>query len=112
MSITITYGPDRYKNYPKMTILEWSEEQQCFHYNSAGSRATENSNGYRTIGVYVNDKEASYFADFLQVQFIDAGKNLTEKRAIYTLRNLERFILSYRDKIISDYELEQAEYGN
>lgn len=100
---------DRYKVYPKMTKLEWSEEQQCFHYNSTGSEAEENTNGYFTIGVYSDDKEASYFADFLQVQFIDAGKKLTVDRAKHTLRNLERFIFAYRDKIIEDYDLEQAE---
>ena len=106
----ISIGPDRYKNYPKMTILEWSEEQECFHYNSAGSRSPENTNGYETIGVYANDTEASYFADFLQVQFIEPGKKLTAKEAKHTLRNLERFVSAIREKIIQDHELEQAEY--
>ena len=93
-----------------MTILEWSEEQQCFHYNSAGSRAPENSNGYVTIGEYRDDVEASFFCDFLNVQFLEKGKYMTADQAKYTLRNLESFLNAMRTQIISDYELEQSEF--
>lgn len=92
-----------------MTKLEWSEEQQVFHYNSAGSRAKENSNGFVTIGEYTDDNEASFFADFLQVQFLESGKSMKANVAKRTLRNLERFIIAYEPILRERYDLDAAE---
>ena len=75
-----------------MTKLEWSEEQQVFHYNSAGSRAMENSNGFETIMECADDGEASLFAHFLSVQYIHRGIKLTTKEAVFTLFNLDQLL--------------------
>lgn len=75
-----------------MTKLEWSEEQQVFHYNSAGSRAMENSNGFQTIMECADDGEASLFAYFLQVQYLERGIKLTTKEAVFTLFNLDQLL--------------------
>lgn len=75
-----------------MTKLEWSEEQQVFHYNSAGSRAMENSNGFETIMECADEGEASLFAYFLQVQYLHRGIKLTTKEAVFTLFNLDQLL--------------------
>jgi hypothetical protein len=75
-----------------MTKLEWSEEQQVFHYNSAGSRAMENSNGFQTIMECADEGESSLFAYFLQVQYLERGIKLTTKEAVFTLFNLDQLL--------------------
>ena len=75
-----------------MTKLEWSDEQQVFHYNSAGSRAMENSNGFQTIMECADHGEASLFAYFLQVQYLERGIKLTTKEAVFTLFNLDQLL--------------------
>ena len=76
-----------------MTILEFSEEQQQFHYNNG--RNVENSNGYKTLVGCEDDREASCFADFLFKQHLDGGNKArfaTFKEMKATCDNLASFI--------------------
>jgi len=75
-------------------ILEFNEEQQQFHYNSVVNNVPtdqENRRGWQTLIVCKNMKEASAFADFLQVQHLSKGFskfNELEK----TINNLTNFL--------------------
>ncbi len=76
------------------TILEFNEEQQMFHYNSVVDNAPkdeENRLGWKTLVVCKDDSEASLFADFLQVQFLNRGVAKFSELE-YTINNLTQFI--------------------
>ncbi len=82
------------------TILEYSEEQRCFHYNTiinGSPKNKENSNGFKTLMYCKNDKEASLFADFLQMQFIERAEYSIEEM-LFTIRNLQQFLSAIKNK--------------
>ncbi len=81
----------------KKTILEFNEEQQMFHYNDVINNApkdAENRLGWKTLIVCESDKEASLFADFLQVQFL-AHRKARFVEMEKTLNNLTRFLSKF-----------------
>lgn len=84
------------------TILEFNEVDQIFHFNNG--RNKENSFGYKTLKYCLNDYEATLFADFLQVQFIETKKKVSFKEAKRTVENLEKF-LSYYNQIKEEGKL-------
>jgi len=78
-----------------MTILEFNEEQQRFHYNDiidGISKTKENTYGWKTLVICKDDNEASLFAAFLQKQFIERNIKLKFPEAEYTVKNICLFL--------------------
>jgi hypothetical protein len=84
-----------------MTILEFNEEDQMFHYNRVVDNVPQNkpnTNGYRELVVCINDEEASFFADFLHVQHLKRC-HTTFAELEYTIENLINFIIVTNNQI-------------
>lgn len=75
-----------------LTKLQWNEQNQGFRYNKKGYHAYDNSNGFETIMECADEGEASLFAYFLQVQYLERGIKLTTKEAVFTLFNLDQLL--------------------
>jgi hypothetical protein len=84
-----------------MTILEFHEETQGFHFNQVINNVPQNALntfGWEKVGICTSNLEAGYFCDFIQIEYIDKGVKLTAKNAIDTFNNLCRFIISINNK--------------
>jgi hypothetical protein len=60
-------------NFMKVVALEYSDEQQCFHYNMDGRN--QNTNGYRTIAYQVDNDRANEFVNYIDTVY--PGRELT-----------------------------------
>ena len=89
-----------------MILLEFSEEQQEFHYNDIINglpKTPENANGWRTLMICTNDYEASCFADFLRVQFL-FKRHAKFKELKDTVNNLTNFLSFYKEYVMPKLE--------
>jgi|688.fasta_scaffold1338835_1 hypothetical protein len=87
-----------------MTILEFNESQQMFHYNEVVNsipKSEEETFGWKKLLVCENDAEASFFANFLQVQFIERGFSKFDDLK-FTVDNLIDFV-GYREAYLNKY---------
>ena len=79
-------------------ILEFNQEQQMFHYNpiiNDSPKDQENRFGWRTLLICKDEKQASLFAEFLNVQHLAKGEaNYIDLK--YTLYNLNQFLSYYK----------------
>lgn len=78
-----------------MTILEFNENQQAFHYNEIRNGIPHdeiNSYEWKPLLTCKDDYQAGRIADFLERQFIDRNIKLTVEEAIYTVANLHKFL--------------------
>ena len=81
----------------KKVILEFNEEQQMFHYNDVINNVpkdAENRLGWKTLTVCDSDKEASIYAGFLRVQFLEDRK-ATFIELKKTVDNLTIFLTNF-----------------
>ena len=74
------------------TKLQFNEQNQVFHYDEAAGPLMGGSHGFETIMECADEGEASLFAYFLQVQYLERGIKLTTKEAVFTLFNLDQLL--------------------
>ncbi len=74
------------------TKLQFNEQNQVFHYDETAVPFMGGSHGFETIMECADEGEASLFAYFLQVQYLERGIKLTTKEAVFTLFNLDQLL--------------------
>jgi hypothetical protein len=57
----------------RVVALEYSSDQQCFHYNMSGR--DQNTNGYRTIAYQIDNDRANEFVNYIDTVY--PGRELT-----------------------------------
>ena len=78
------------------TSIEFSEKQQCFHYNNG--QHEEMTNGFKTLVVVTDDTEASYFCDYLEDRFqMHLGKITSFDTLKKATDELIRFLSAYNE---------------
>jgi len=83
-----------------MTILEFHEEKQDFNLNTIVNDIPTNplnTHGWEKVNVCNSDLEANFFADFIQIEYINKGIKLTKKNVHDTISNLSRFLIAIND---------------